>query len=51
MKHANEQRMSAHAEDQKEESTAISKFWEEELKAMPYLSRMFKHVIICNFVL
>ena len=40
--------MSAHAEDQKEESIAISKFWEEELKAMPYLSRKFKFILIYN---
>jgi hypothetical protein len=38
LKHANEQRMSTAAADQKEESIVISKFWEEELKAMPYLS-------------
>ena len=30
--------MGAEGADQKEETIAISKFWEEELKAMPYLS-------------
>ena len=30
--------MSADAENAKGESIAISKFWEEELKSMPYLS-------------
>ena len=39
LKHANEQRMGAEGADQKEETIAISKFWEEELKAMPYLSK------------
>ena len=37
--HANEQRMAAEGADQKEHTIAISKFWEEELKAMPYLSK------------
>ena len=39
LKYANEQRMGAEGADQKEETIAISKFWEEELKAMPYLSQ------------
>ena len=39
LKHANEQRMGAEGADQKEETIAISKCWEEELKSMPYLSK------------
>ena len=39
LEHANKQRMAADAETRKDESIAISKFWEEELKSMPYLSR------------
>ena len=30
--------MAANAADQKEQTIEISKFWEEELKSMPYLS-------------
>ena len=39
MSHASTQRMAADGVDAQEESIKISKFWEEELKAMPYLSR------------
>ena len=39
MNHANEQRMAAFGKGQEHESIAISKFWEEELKRMPYLTR------------
>jgi hypothetical protein len=39
MAHANSERMSADAEQNRTSSIAISQFWEEELKAMPYLSR------------
>ena len=31
--------MAADAESRRDESIVISKFWEEELKAMPYLSK------------
>ena len=31
--------MAADGADQKEQTIAISKFWEEELKAMPYMSQ------------
>ena len=35
--------MSADAESRRDETIAISKFWEEELKAMPYLSCKYTH--------
>ena len=38
MNHANEQRMSVNSGMTKTDSIAISQYWEEELKAMPYLS-------------
>lgn len=38
--------MSADAENSKGESIAISKFWEEELKSMPYLS--CKYNLFCD---
>ena len=41
MAHANEQRMSSAGEGNKAESIKISEFWEEQLKAMPYLSCKF----------
>ena len=41
MAHANEQRMSSAGEGNKAESIKISEFWEEQLKAMPYLSRKY----------
>ena len=37
--HANKQRMTAEGEKGQAESIQISQFWEEQLKAMPYLSR------------
>ena len=36
--HANEMRMAAGGANQQTESIAISQYWEEQLKAMPYLS-------------
>ena len=36
--HANEMRMAAGGLGQQTESIAISQFWEEQLKAMPYIS-------------
>ena len=39
MSHANEERMAAGGMNQQSESIRISQFWEEELKALPYLSR------------
>ena len=39
MAHANEQRMSTSGDDQRAKSIRITEFWEEQLKAMPYLSR------------
>jgi hypothetical protein len=38
MAHANKERMAADADQNKTTSIAISQFWEEELKSMPYLS-------------
>ena len=38
MTHANKERMEAGGVGQQNESIKISQFWEEELKAMPYLS-------------
>ena len=37
--HAHEQRMTASGQRGQEEAIQISEFWEEQLKAMPYLSR------------
>ena len=39
MAHANKERHSATGEGMKNESIAISQSWQEQLKAMPYLSR------------
>ena len=39
MDHANKQRMTAEGVDMKKESIQISQYWEEQLKAMPYLTR------------
>ena len=44
MAHASKQRMTAEGDDGKRESIAISAFWEEELRAMPYLSRKYQHL-------
>ena len=41
MNHANTERMAADGLAQKEQTIKISKFWEEELKSMPYLSRKY----------
>ena len=38
MAHASKERMAADTDQKKSQSIAISQFWEEELKAMPYLS-------------
>ena len=38
MMHANEQRMAAFGEGQQSQTIKISQYWEEQLKAMPYLS-------------
>ena len=50
MAHASSYRMAADGEMQKEETIAISKFWEEELKAMPYLSCKY-HSFVYNNIL
>ena len=39
MSHASKQRMTAEGEAMKSETIDISKYWEEQLAAMPYLSR------------
>ena len=36
--HANKQRHTASGEDMKKESIKISQYWDEQLKAMPYLT-------------
>ena len=38
MAHANSQRMTGSGDAMKKQSIEISKFWEEELKSMPYLT-------------
>ena len=38
MAHANEQRMTAAGEANQSESIRITEYWQEQLKAMPYLS-------------
>ena len=43
LQHANKQRMAADGANNQRDSIQISKFWEEELKAMPYLSRKYDH--------
>jgi len=45
MDHANKQRMTAEGEKGQLQSIKISQFWEEKLKAMPYLS--CKYFILC----
>ena len=39
--HANKQRMSAEGQDKQTEAIKISQYWEEQLKAMPYLSSKY----------
>ena len=47
MDHANKQRMTSEGERGQKESIKISEFWEEQLKAMPYLScESIIHIII-----
>ena len=41
MVHANEERMTAAGQGQQSQSIEITEFWEEQLKAMPYLSRKY----------
>ena len=38
LEHANKQRMSAEGKDKETQAIHISQYWEEQLKAMPYLS-------------
>ena len=49
--HANKQRMTAEGEAGQRESIKISQFWEEQLKAMPYISRMYRFLIILILIL
>ena len=39
MDHANKQRMTSEGENMQRQSIKISEYWEEQLKAMPYLSQ------------
>ena len=41
LEHANKQRMSAEGQGQQTEAIQISQYWEEQLKAMPYLSSKY----------
>ena len=52
MAHANNERMAADADQNKTSSIAISKFWEEELKSMPYLSCKcsMRYLIVLKFL-
>ena len=43
--HADEQRFAADGERQKNQTIKISQYWDEQLKAMPYLSCMRRHQI------
>ena len=49
--HANKQRMTAEGEKGQAESIQISQFWEEQLKAMPYLSRKCHRSTSFSFLL
>ena len=44
MAHANEMRWTSAAPDKQKESIHISQKWEDELKAMPFLSCKFQHI-------
>ena len=48
--HANKQRMSAEGVVGQREAIQISQFWEEQLKAMPYLSSKYLLITRFNFV-
>ena len=48
MKHANEQRMSAEAEGNQANSIAMTDFWANELKSMPFLSSKFLSFLRIN---
>ena len=48
MSHANKQRMTGEGEAGQREGIKISQFWEEQLKAMPYLSR--KYILMLGFM-
>ena len=52
MGHAYKQRMTSEGEGMARESIKISQYWEEQLRAMPYLSREYLFIPIClNFIL
>ena len=46
--HASKERMAADGQNMQEQSIRISQFWQEELKAMPYLSRKYDHLPSTN---
>ena len=48
--HTNKQRMSAEGVIGQQKSIKISQFWEEQLKAMPYLSSKYLLTTRFNFV-
>ena len=47
MDHANKQRHTAEGADMKQQSIHISQYWDEQLKAMPYLTCKFRLLSIC----
>ena len=49
MQHANEQRMSADAEGNRAQSIAMTEFWANELKSMPFLSSKF--ISLSNYLI
>ena len=51
MTHANNERMAADTDQNRTSSIAISQFWEEELKSMPYLSSKcsMRYIVVIKF--
>ena len=47
MAHASKQRHTAEGEGMARESIQISEYWEEQLRAMPYLSRKCQNFLTC----
>ena len=43
MAHADKQRFTSQGEDMQRESIKMSKYWEEQLRAMPYLSCTYNY--------
>ena len=47
MDHANKQRMTVEGEGMKHQGLHVSQYWEEQLKAMPYLTCKCQHLSFC----